>query len=149
MHRSLRSRHTYSAYASRMSGWGAQVKVVLFQTPLKGTAQSLPDLLGVQPSAGTGAIDETDKTSYAVPALQIGKVPGIARQDIEQMSHAHQAVVAPHGISRIGKTMLILVTLVFFHEEANLDTPAVPCTQIAPGMHVARVQWSAGEPHVA
>jgi hypothetical protein len=48
-----------------------------------------------------------------------------------------------------GKGVLVVVALVFFHEEACLDTPAVARAEVAALMDIGLAQPVAGEPDMA
>ena len=74
---------------------------------------------------------------------------GDAGQGVEQVGQVHQAVVALHGIPVQGKGVLVVVALVFLHQEIGLDAPTVTCTEVAAFVEIVAVEWLAGEPGVA
>ena len=74
---------------------------------------------------------------------------GEAGQGVEQVGHAHQVVIALHGVPIQGKGVLVVVALVFFDQEAGLDAPAVACTEVAAFMDVVRRDGTTGEPGMA
>ncbi len=49
-------------------------------------------------------------------------------------------MVTLHGVPVKGKGMLILVTLMFFHQQAGIDAPAISCTEIAALMDIVVIE---------
>jgi len=64
----------------------------------------------------------------------------MAGQNIEHMAYAHQGMIPLHGIPVIGKTVFVLISMMFFNKDAAFDAPAEMGTQIATFMKVAPVQ---------
>ncbi len=105
--------------------------------------------LGIQPGRGTGLADEGDGPAHAKLGVEGLEVAGEAGQGVEQVGHTHQVVVALHGVPVQGKGVLVVVALVFFHQEAGLDAPAVACAEVAAFMDVAPSPGATGEPGMA
>ncbi|MBN2220384.1 MAG: hypothetical protein JW697_08930 [Kosmotogaceae bacterium] len=74
---------------------------------------------------------------------------GVLCQNIDQVPQSHQIVIPFHGIPVVREDMLVVVPMTFLHQDARLDTPPVPCTQIATFMHIAPRKRCAGNPGMA
>ena len=93
--------------------------------------------------------NEGDGAAHTKLSVEGLEVAGEAGQGIEQVGHAHQVVIALHGVPVQGKGMLVVVALVFFHQEARLDTPAVARAEVAAFMDVVWCDGAAGNPGMA
>ena len=109
-------------------------------------AQKDLDPFGVQPRCCAGLSNEGDGASHTKLGVEFFEVLGETGQGVEQVGQAHQIVVTLHGIPVQGKGMLILVTLVFFHQEAGLDAPAISCAKIAALMDIVVIEGATGNP---
>ena len=118
------------------------------QTESEGPAQSLLNLLGIQPWAGEGVADEVDRRLHPECREQPGKLFGKAGQGVEQVCQAHEIVIAFHGIPVFGEGMFVGIALVLFHQETGLDPPAVTGAQITPGVYIQPTDRTAGDPSV-
>ena len=70
----------------------------LLELELEGLAEEGANPFGIQPGRGTGLADEGDGATHAKLGVEGLEVAGEAGQSVEQVSHAHQIVVALHGV---------------------------------------------------
>ena len=79
----------------------------LFELELEGLAEEGADPVGIQPGRGAGLADEGDGAAHAKLGVEGLEVAGEAGQGVEQVGHAHQVVIALHGIPIQGKGVLV------------------------------------------
>ena len=80
---------------------------------MEGLAEEGADPVGIQPGRGTGLADEDDGAAHAKLGVEGLEVAGEAGQGVEQVGHAHQVVIALHGIPIQGKGVLVVVDIMF------------------------------------
>ena len=109
----------------------------------------LSDTVGIQPRTFAGVANELDQALDSPVADDLRQMGSMLRQDVDEMSQAHQEVIALHGGPVFREAMLILIAMTLFYEDVALDRPSVTGDEITPLMHIVAVQRVTGNPGMA
>ncbi len=118
----------------------------LYQAELQWCGEALLDPRMVKPWVGYGLANEGDQSSNSGVLDDFFELFRVLSHDVEHMPQLHQVMISLHGVPVVGKTVFVLVAVMFFHQKTCLYAPSGACAQIAAFMKVPPVQRLAGYP---
>ena len=103
----------------------------------------------IQPRAGYAFPNEADHASDARILDDLGKPLRVSSHGIEHVALLHQVMVPLHDVPVMGETVLVLIAMMYFHQNARFDGPAGARAQVASLVQVQLGEGLDGYPHMS
>ena len=105
-------------------------------------------LVHIEPGSTERVANKRDGRLNPQFTEQLSQVFRKAGQDVDQMTQAHEVMIAFHGVPVFSERMLVGVTLVLLDQKRPFDPPTITGTEVTARMDVESTDRAAGDPGV-